>query len=137
MNYIQMIIIMIISGILSSMYVWSDKLSDVRFSINDIYMIGLMTAWMCLFMALLHKDMNIVLISGIIVLTFYYCIRNQIFISKQQYYTGMIPHHSMALLMSKRLLENDKTLMKDEKEFVKNIISSQTKEIEWMKYIGS
>jgi len=45
----------------------------------------------------------------------------------------MIPHHSMAVLMSKRLLNNDNTLTDSEKKYVKNIIETQEKEIEWMK----
>lgn len=134
MNYTTMIIIMIVSGLLSSMYIWSDKMSDVRISINDAYMIGIMTSWMCFFMAAFHKDMFVILISTGFIVLFYYVIRNQTYVSKQNYYKGMIPHHSMAVTMSKKLLENDKTLTKSDKEFINNIIITQENEIDWMKH---
>ena len=34
------------SGLLSTMNVWVDKVDDIRFSINDAYMTLLMTGWM-------------------------------------------------------------------------------------------
>jgi Domain of unknown function (DUF305) len=133
MNYTSMILIMFVSGLLSSMYLWADKLSDIRISINDIYMIFLMTAWMCFFMALLHKDTKIILISAATLAAVYYAIRNQLFVTANQYFKGMIPHHSMAILTSKRLLENHPRLTNDEQQFVKNIITTQENEIRWMK----
>jgi uncharacterized protein (DUF305 family) len=45
---------------------------------------------------------------------------------------GMIPHHSMAIHMSKKLLNNQAPKLT---EFVKNIISSQEKEIDYMKQL--
>jgi hypothetical protein len=33
---------MIVAGALSTMNVWVDKISDIRFSVNDLYMILLM-----------------------------------------------------------------------------------------------
>lgn len=133
MNYTSMILIMFVSGLLSSMYVWADKLSDIRISINDIYMIFLMTAWMCFFMALLHKDTKVILISTAALAAAYYAIRNQLFVTADQYFKGMIPHHSMAVLTSKRLLENHPRLTSEEQQFVKNIITTQENEIRWMK----
>jgi len=133
MNYIQMILIMIISGLLSSMYIWADKLSDIRISINDAYMIFLMTAWMCFFMAATHKDIRVLAISTVAIAAIIYAIRNQTLISPDQYFKGMIPHHSMAILTSKRLLQNDTGLTDDERTFVKNIITTQEREIRWMK----
>ena len=41
-HYIIMFFIMIIAGSLSTMNVWVDKISDIRFSLNDLYMILLM-----------------------------------------------------------------------------------------------
>jgi uncharacterized protein (DUF305 family) len=51
-------------------------------------------------------------------------------VTNEQYILGMIPHHSMAILMSKRLLENQPLLLNT---FVSNIITTQEKEIEYMK----
>ena len=55
-HYISMFFIMILSGLLSTMNVWVDKLDDIRFSINDAYMVLLMTGWMFLFMGLFYKE---------------------------------------------------------------------------------
>jgi uncharacterized protein (DUF305 family) len=52
-------------------------------------------------------------------------------VSNKQYILGMIPHHSMAILMSKQLLQNQPPLLK---EFVSNIITTQEREIEYMKH---
>ena len=45
-HYGVMFIIMIVSGLLSTMNVWVDKIEDIRFSLNDLYMTLLMTGWM-------------------------------------------------------------------------------------------
>ena len=129
---LQMIIIMIISGLLSTMSVWADKASDMRLSINDLYMIILMTGWSVFLMSFQHKNIKHTLISGLVILATYYAIRKQLFINIKAFYTSMIPHHSMALLMSKRVLEKDR-LTRADKEFVNNIIKTQSSEIEWMK----
>ncbi len=127
-----MITIMILSGLLSSMYVWSDKVSDMRVSVNDIFMIGLMTSWMCLFMSLSRGEHAVTLLSTVSVVFFLIAIRRQYFIDLKQYYTGMIPHHSMALLMSKKLIDNNE-VSKDDIDFVNGIITTQEQEIKWMK----
>jgi uncharacterized protein (DUF305 family) len=54
------------------------------------------------------------------------------FVTKSQYFKGMIPHHSMAVLTSKRLLDNP-SLSHDERKFVVQIIMTQEREIAWMK----
>ena len=130
-HYVTMIIIMLVSGVLSSMWVWADKVSDIRISLNDIYMILLMNAFMVFFMSLLDKQYIWVAGSALVVLGVLWLIRTQTFISKTQYFQGMIPHHSMAVHMSKRLLEKD-GLTNEQKQFVNNIIQTQAQEIEWM-----
>jgi len=132
-HYMYMILIMFISGLLSSMYIWAYQLSDIQLSINDFYMIFLMTGWMCFFMTLLNRDYLFTFISLTIIIIILIGIRRQLFVSKWQYFRGMIPHHSMAVLMSQRLLANDKSLKPTEKTFVENIIKTQKEEIEWMK----
>jgi hypothetical protein len=123
---------MVVSGVLSSMWVWADKVSDIRLSLNDIYMILLMNAFMVFFMSVLDKQYVWVAGSAIIVLSVLWLIRTQTFISKTQYFQGMIPHHSMAVHMSKRLLEKD-GLTNEQKQFVNNIIQTQAQEIELMR----
>jgi hypothetical protein len=132
-SYGGMIVIMILAGLGSSMYLWADKLTDVRLSVNDAYMILLMTAWMCLFMAISNRDWGGAAMSAAAVAALLIGIRGQLFVPLSQFYTGMIPHHSMAVHMSRRLLVNDPTLSPADREFVASIIKTQEREIEWMK----
>jgi uncharacterized protein (DUF305 family) len=72
-------------------------------------------------------------------------------IDQKQYLLGMIPHHSMAVLMSERLLEKThttnttntthttNTINTTQKTtninaFLENIVKNQSKEIEFMKH---
>lgn len=43
---------MILTGILSNINLYVNKIDDIRLSINDIYMTLVMTGWMILFMSL-------------------------------------------------------------------------------------
>lgn len=128
-HYIVMFFIMIISGALSTMNVWVDKYSDIRFSINDVYMIFLMTGWMFFFMGLFYKEVIITIIGSTMVITIFLCIRTQFLVTEEQYKLGMIPHHSMAILMSKKLLQKRNNI----RTFLENLIKIQEKEIEFMK----
>ncbi len=123
----MMFLIMIPSGLLSSMYLWVDKLDDVRVSLNDLYMTLLMSGWMLLFMAIIHMNLNVFLIGLLLVIINIWCIRTQFMISESQYKIGMIPHHSMAIHMSKKLLTKDTNI--NIKPLLNQIIDTQTKEI--------
>ncbi len=123
---------MILSGLLSSMYIWSDKIDDIRISLNDVYMIILMTGWMLLFMNI-FKIGNSAILGVILIILGLFFIRSQTGITEKQYYRGMIPHHSMAIHMTKKLLQNNQNIGKDKISFLKNIISTQEKEIKQMK----
>ena len=109
-HYTVMFFIMILSGLLSTMNMWVDKYDDIRFSINDGYMILLMTGWMFLFMGLFYQEMGIISIGLLLVIVNIWSIRNQFLISETQYKLGMIPHHSMAVTMSKKLQEKIKSI---------------------------
>ena len=128
-HYRDMFLIMILSSLLTTMNLWVDKLSDIRFSLNDVYMALVMTGWMFLFMGMLYRDFGIVIIGGLLVLVNIWCIRNQFFINETQYKLGMIPHHSMAIHMSKKLLGKENNI----ERFLKNLIQTQEDEIEFMK----
>ena len=120
---------MILAGALSTMSVWADKLADVRYSLNDAYMILLMGGWMIFFMGLYHKEATPTVIGATIAIATFFAIRKQLFVTQDQYVQGMIPHHSMAVHMSRKLLEKGTAY----KPFVSNIISTQEKEINYMK----
>jgi len=124
-----MFFIMIISGLLSTMNIWVDKLDDIRFSINDAYMILLMSGWMFLFMGMIYHEINIFFIGLLLVIVNIWCIRNQFLITETQYKLGMIPHHSMAIHMSKKLLEKNNNISL----FLENIIKTQENEITILK----
>jgi len=128
-HYTTMFFIMILSGLLSTMNVWADKYDDIRFSLNDVYMIMLMSGWMLLFMGVVHQELNVFLIGITIVSLNIYFIRTQFLITETQYKLGMIPHHSMAIHMSKKLLERENNI----DSFLHNIITQQEDEILYLK----
>jgi uncharacterized protein (DUF305 family) len=65
----------------------------------------------------------------ILVVIFFVLIRKQAFITEIQFLKGMIPHHSMAVLMSKRLEKKPNTIQ----PLLEEIIKNQEKEIIIMK----
>lgn len=131
-HYVIMFFISIISGLLTTMNVWADKYDDIRFSLNDMYMTMMMSGWMILLMGIYYKELYPILIGLVIVIVFFWCIRVQLLVDTKQYIVGMIPHHSMAVHMSKQLLKKESSPLD---KFVKNIIITQEKEIEYMKQI--
>ena len=128
-HYVIMFFIMVLSGLLSTMNVWVDKVDDIRFSINDAYMTLLMTGWMFLFMGLIYKETSVFFVGLLLTLVNIWCIRNQFLVTETQYKLGMIPHHSMAVHMSRKLLEKEN----DMSQFVENIINTQEDEITILK----
>ena len=128
-KYIEMFLIMIFAGLLSTMNVWADKFDDIRFSLNDLYMSLLMCGWMFLFMGFFDKKNNILMIGVGLVIFSIWCIRTQFLISEDQYKLGMIPHHSMAVHMSKKLLEKENNIQ----SFLQNLITTQENEISFFK----
>ena len=132
-HYTIMFFIMILSGLLSTMNMWVDKFDDIRFSLNDVYMVMLMTGWMFFFMGLVYKETSIFVIGISLIVMNIYFIRNQILINEDQYKLGMIPHHSMAIFMSKKLLEKGNLGNANLEKFLKNIINTQENEIVFLK----
>jgi hypothetical protein len=128
-HYFIMFLIMLLSGLLSTMNVWVDKIDDIRFSMNDGYMIFLMSGWMLLFMGLIYTNVNVFFIGGLLVIVNIFLIRTQLFVTENQYKLGMIPHHSMAIHMSKQLLKKQNNIP----DFLNNIITTQENEILYLK----
>jgi hypothetical protein len=95
-------------------------------------MVLLMTGWMFLFMGLFYQKINIIIIGIILVIINMWCIRKQFLINETQYKLGMIPHHSMAIHMSKKLLEKKNNISL----FLQNIIKTQENEITILKKIN-
>lgn len=132
-HYFVMFIIMIISGLLSTMNIWSDKLSDIRFSLNDLYMILLMSGWMIGFMGIYYLNYTVCVCGLILVVFNIWAIRTQFLISVNQYRLGMIPHHSMAIHMSKKLLNSGQDISIRFREFLIKLIQTQSNEIDYLK----
>ena len=128
-HYIIMFFIMIIAGALSTMNVWVDKISDIYIGANDFFMIFLMTGWMFFFMGIIYQHLYVFIFGLLLVIINIYLIRTQTFVTENQYKLGMIPHHSMAILMSKRLLKKKNNIQ----PFLKNLIYTQESEINFLK----
>jgi hypothetical protein len=131
----SMTIISILSALLSGMWVWADKWSDVRLSINDFYMAFLMTGWMFLLQGAFMKQINYLVIGVIVVIFTLIAIRIQLFVSQQQYLLGMIPHHSMAVFLSKMQISKAGNNNKILNGLPYSIIKGQDNEIKLMKHL--
>lgn len=128
-HYVQMFFVMIISGLLSTMNIWATEWSDVKISLNDLYMALLMTGWMFFLMGILDKNISVNIFGLILIAGSFYAIRKQLFIDQTQYLLGMIPHHSMAIMMSQELQKKNNNI----NNLLVDIIKNQRKEINYMK----
>jgi hypothetical protein len=82
-------------------------------------------------MGMIYRETNVFFIGLLLVIVNIWCIRTQFLITETQYKLGMIPHHSMAIHMSKKLLEKNNNISL----FLENIIKTQEKEITFLKKI--
>ena len=132
-NVMFMVICMFFAGYASTMNNWIDKLDDFRFSLNDFYMTGLMTGWMLFFMGLFTLNIHKAIGGLMVAVVFFGLIRTQLFVTEVQFLKGMIPHHSMAVMMSKRLEKKPNSIQ----HLLDQIVQTQEKEIIIMKsYLG-
>lgn len=108
-------------------------------STNRIYvtllMISAMAVIMLGFMQAMYTDkrLNRFIVGGSVVVfaAALFCIRNQVFINDQRFMQSMIPHHSIAILVSKRADLKDPEV----KALAHSIITAQEREIAEMKRI--
>jgi len=75
----------------------------------------------------MHGDVGVSMTGLTLAGFMIFCIRTQLFVSERQYLIGMIPHHSMAIHMSKQL--KNSTI----KPFLTDLIDTQQREIDFMK----
>ncbi len=132
-DIILMFIIMIIASVLSGMNMFVNDISDTRIQLNDIYMGILMTGWMLLLLGFFHSLTNYIWIGIITIIVSSYLIRTQTFINQKEYIDSMIPHHSMAIFMSKKIKEKNVISNDEISKLVNNIIQTQQEEINLMK----
>lgn len=127
---IQMIVM---SGIMTNSY------KNITFSIGKFYMSVIMALLMGLLeVSMFDMHMRVLstyyyLILFFMLSIFIYLYRNQIYIEDKDYLGEMIEHHSMALLTSDEILQ--KTKSERVKKLAENILSTQEKEIEYMKQL--
>ncbi len=133
-SIIVMSICMILAGTISGMNSFVNNINDVRLNINDFYMSLMMIGIMFILMSIYYKSMKLFIFGTIVSIFTFILLRNQIFVNEYNYITSMIPHHSMAIMMSKKLLNKINVPISEDIELLaKNIIDSQEKEIEIMK----
>ena len=135
MSIFTMTIISIVAALLSGMWVWANKWSDIRLSVNDFYMAFLMTGWMFLLQGVVLRQLNYIIIGIILVVASLYTIRFQILVTPDQYLEGMIPHHSMAVFLSKKQIEKSGNNEKILGGLPFSIIRGQDREITLMKQL--
>ena len=127
-----MFVIMFIAGLLTTMNIYATGFDDMRWSLNDVYMSFMMCGWMFLIWGIVYQLAKQVLLGLLLLTVSFYGIRNQFLISPNQYIKGMIPHHSMAVTMSKELLKNQQ-VSPQLTSLATNIINTQQNEINFMK----
>lgn len=134
---------MMISSFIIQMFVMSSIMTNsyknITFSLGKFYMSVIMALLMGILEVLMYDNhMNTLsvyyyLSLCFVLVTFIYLYRNQIYIDDKDYLNEMIEHHSMALLTSEEILQ--KTNSEKVKKLAENIISTQEKEIEYMRYL--
>ncbi len=117
--------------------IMTTNLTHITFNIGKFYISVIMALVMGLLEVLMNDNyMKTISIEFYFPLFFALCIfiylyRNQMYIDDKNYLEEMIEHHSMALLTSEEILQ--KTNSERVKRLAENIISTQEKEIEYMK----
>jgi len=143
MKLIYSLWFMMISSFIIQMFVMSSIMTNsyknITFSLGKFYMSVIMALLMGLLEVLMYDNhMNSLsvyyyLSLCFVLVTFIYLYRNQIYIDDKDYLNEMIEHHSMALLTSEEILQ--KTNSEKVKKLAENIISTQEKEIEYMRHL--
>jgi hypothetical protein len=119
--------------------IMTDSSKNITFSMGKFYISVIMALLMGLTeVVMFDVHMKTVSIRYYLPLIFLlvialYLYRNQMYIEDRDYLLEMIEHHSMALLTSEEILQ--KTSSERVKKLAENIISTQEKEIEYMKQL--
>jgi len=114
-----------------------NKYRYITNNIGKAYIATIMALFMILLEVMMHDHSYHVfslywyISLFVFISAFVYLYRKQIAIKDKQYLEGMIEHHSMALLTSEEILK--KTDSYDVAKLAKNIIQTQTDEINVMK----
>jgi Ca2+/Na+ antiporter len=119
--------------------IMTNSYKNITFSIGKFYMSVIMALLMGLLEVLMY-DVHMHVISLYYYLSlffmlwlFIYLYRNQWYIEDKDYLEEMIEHHSMAVLTSDEILQ--KTSSERVKKLAESILTTQEKEIEYMKQL--
>jgi hypothetical protein len=119
--------------------IMTNTYKNITFSVGKFYMSVIMAVLMGLLEVLMY-DIHMRVISlyyylslFFILCLFVYLYRNQIYIDDKSYLEEMIEHHSMAVLTSDEILQ--KTTSERVKKLAQTILTTQEKEIEYMKQL--
>ncbi|MFC2952835.1 DUF305 domain-containing protein [Marinicaulis aureus] len=121
------------------MYLNTYALNHIHFSETRFYMTLIMGAAMSVIMLLYmigmyeNKRLNTFIFTGSLIVFFaaLLLVRSQAFVGDRSYMTGMIPHHSIAILTSERANIEDVRV----RELADGIIKAQRKEIKEMEWL--
>ena len=128
--FLLMFVSMLIIHLLIMPWFMIDSRDDFRISRNQIYAATFMATCMVVVEAIHHPlpMWGWLVVFGLFVLSIS-GMKFQVAVEDADYLEDMIPHHSMAILMSKRLAEKPNTI----EPLLKEIIETQEKEIHIMK----
>ena len=119
--------------------IMTNSYKNITFSVGKFYMSVIMALLMGLLEVLMFDiHMRIISLYYYLILffmlsIFIYLYRNQIYIEDKDYLTEMIEHHSMAVLTSEEILQ--KTKSERVKKLAESILTTQEKEIEYMRQL--
>jgi len=140
-NYQKFLLMIALSFItmFGVMYLHTYELDHIFFSTTRFYMVFLMISPMVVIMLTVmwgmygNKKMNFLILgtSIVVFLVAFTFLRNQTFVQDEEYLKGMIPHHSIAILTSKKANITDPEV----KRLAEEIIKTQEAEIAQMKRI--
>lgn len=122
-----------------TMYLNTEKADHLYLSTNRLYMTTLMITTMAVVMLLFMRSMyqdqrtNVLIIGGSVAIfaAALFGVRHQVFIDDKRFMQSMIPHHSIAILVSKNADLKDPEVQK----LARDIIEAQEREIAQMKGI--
>ena len=119
--------------------IMTNSYKNITFSVGKFYMSVIMALLMGLlevFMFDIHMriiSLYYYLILFFMLSIFIYLYRNQIYIEDKDYLQEMIEHHSMAILTSDEIIQ--KTKSERIKKLAETILTTQEKEIEYMRQL--
>ena len=120
-------------------YIMTNSYKNITFSVGKFYLSVIMALLMGLLEVLMFDiHMRIISLYYYLILffmlsIFIYLYRNQIYIEDKDYLQEMIEHHSMAILTSDEILQ--KTKSERIKKLAETILTTQEKEIEYMRQL--